>query len=155
MTQTRQILIVDDDTDLRQALGEQLALHPEFEVAEAADAAAARQATASAPPDLVIMDVGLPDMDGREAVRHLRAEGFKRPIIMLTGRDSDADTVIGLEAGANDYVVKPFRFAVLLARIRVQMRQHDASEDAEFQIGRYTFRPATKTWSTPRAASCG
>ena len=144
MTQTRQILIVDDDADLRQALTEQLALHAEFKVSEAADAAAARQAVESAPPDLIIMDIGLPDMDGREAVRQLRAAGFKRPIIMLTARDSDADTVIGLESGANDYVAKPFRFAVLLARIRVQLRQHEASEDAEFRIGPYLFRPATK-----------
>ena len=144
MPQTRQILIVDDDADLRQALTEQLALHAEFKVSEAGDAAAARLAMQSAAPDLIIMDVGLPDIDGREAVRLLRADGFKRPIIMLTARDSDADTVIGLESGANDYVAKPFRFAVLLARIRVQLRQHDASEDAEFQIGPYVFRPATK-----------
>ena len=132
MTQTRQILIVDDDADFRQALTEQLALHAEFKVSEAVDAAAALRAVESAPPDLVIMDVGLPDIDGREAVRQLRAGGFKRPIIMLTARDSDADTVIGLESGANDYVAKPFHFAVLLARIRVQLRQHEASEDAEF-----------------------
>jgi DNA-binding response OmpR family regulator len=144
MAQTRQILIVDDDADLRQALTEQLALHVEFRVAEAADVASARAAVEAASPDLIIMDVGLPDMDGREAVRLLRAEGFKRPIIMLTARDSDSDTVIGLESGANDYVSKPFRFAVLLARIRVQLRQHEASEDAEFQIGPYVFRPATK-----------
>ena len=144
MPQTRRILIVDDDADLRQALAEQLALHPEFEAVEAADAATARQTAESAPPDLVIMDVGLPDMDGREAVRLLRAGGFKRPVIMLTARDSDVDTVIGLESGANDYISKPFRFAVLLARIRVQLRQHDASEDAEFQIGPFIFRPATK-----------
>jgi DNA-binding response OmpR family regulator len=91
-------------------------------------------------------------MDGRDAVKQLRAEGFKRPILMLTGRDSDADTVFGLEAGANDYIVKPFRFAVLLARIRVQMRQHEASEEAEFQIGHYTFRPATKTLLDPKGA---
>jgi len=144
MSQKRRILIVDDDSDLRMALGEQLGLHPEFAVAEAADVAGARISVAEQPPDLVIMDIGLPDMDGREGVRILRAEGFKRPIILLTGRDSDADTVIGLEAGANDYVVKPFRFAVLLARIRVQMRQHEASSEAEFQIGKYTFRPANK-----------
>ena len=144
MSQKRRILIVDDDSDLRMALGEQLGLHPEFAVAEAADVAGARISVAEQPPDLVIMDIGLPDMDGREGVRILRAEGFKRPIILLTGRDSDADTVIGLEAGANDYIVKPFRFAVLLARIRVQMRQHEASSEAEFQIGKYTFRPANK-----------
>jgi DNA-binding response OmpR family regulator len=144
MSQKRRILIVDDDSDLRMALGEQLSLHPEFVVVEAGDVASARVAVAGQPPDLVIMDIGLPDMDGREGVRILRAEGFKRPIILLTGRDSDADTVIGLEAGANDYIVKPFRFAVLLARIRVQMRQHEASAEAEFQIGKYTFRPANK-----------
>ena len=144
MSQTRQILVVDDDKDLREALSEQLALHPEFSVAHAPTAAAALKMIADSPPDLVIMDVGLPDLDGREAVKQLRADGFRRPIIMLTGRDSDADTVIGLEAGANDYIVKPFRFAVLLARIRVQMRQHEASEEAEFQIGPYTFRPAMK-----------
>jgi len=144
MNQTRQIMIVDDDRDFREALAEQLALLPEFTLASVATAHEALRTIAASPPDLVIMDVGLPDLDGREAVRQLRAGGFKRPIVMLTGRDSDADTVIGLEAGANDYVVKPFRFAVLLARIRVQMRQHEASEEAEFRIGPYVFRPAQK-----------
>ncbi len=144
MAQRRQILIVDDDAELRDALSEQLAMHEEFEISTAENAAAARQVIQSAPPDLVVMDVGLPDMDGREAVRLLRKDGFKRPIIMLTAHDSDADTVLGLDAGANDYIAKPFRFAVLLARIRVQLRQHEASEDAEFQIGPYTFRPASK-----------
>jgi DNA-binding response OmpR family regulator len=150
MSQTRQILVVDDDKDLREALSEQLALHPEFSVDHASTAAAALKIIADSPPDLVIMDVGLPDLDGREAVKQLRAEGFRRPIIMLTGRDSEADTVIGLEAGANDYIVKPFRFAVLLARIRVQMRQHEASEEAEFQIGPYTFRPSMKLLIDPK-----
>jgi DNA-binding response OmpR family regulator len=90
------------------------------------------------------MDVGLPDVDGREAVRILRKNGFKAPIIMLTGHDTDSDTILGLESGANDYVAKPFRFAVLLARIRAQLRQHEASEDAVFTIGPYTFRPSSK-----------
>ncbi len=90
------------------------------------------------------MDVGLPDMDGRDAVRQMRRDGFRGPIIMLTGQGSDSDTVLGLESGANDYVVKPFKFAVLLARIRAQLRQHEASEDAVFRIGPYTFRPGAK-----------
>src|SRR5690606_36459982 len=94
--------------------------------------------------DLVIMDVGLPDMDGREAVKLLRRNGFKAPVLMLTGHDSDSDQILGLESGANDYVVKPFRFAVLLARIRALLRQHEQSEDAVFTIGRYTFRPSAK-----------
>jgi len=152
MSQTRRILVVDDDKDLREALCEQLALHPEFDVEQVDSARSALEAISLAPPDLVIMDVGLPDVDGRDAVSKLRAEGFKRPIIMLTGRDSDADTILGLDSGANDYIVKPFRFAILLARIRVQMRQHEASEEAEFQIGPYVFRPAMKLLVDPKGS---
>ena len=74
---------------------------------------------------------------------------------MLTGHDTDSDTILGLEAGANDYVVKPFRFAVLLARIRAHLRQHEQSEDATFSIGRYTFRPAPRCCSTSAAERSG
>jgi DNA-binding response OmpR family regulator len=144
MTQARRILIVDDDVDLRNALVEQLALHPEFQVEAADTAQAALKTIPDSPPDLVIMDVGLPDLDGREAVKRLRRDGYRRPIIMLTAHDSDADAVAGLDSGANDYVGKPFRFVVLLARIRSQLRQYEASEDAEFQVGSYTFRPTSK-----------
>ena len=144
MTQARRILIVDDDVDLRNALVEQLSLHSEFEVDAVDSAEAALKSVADAPADLVIMDVGLPDLDGREAVRRLRRDGYRRPIIMLTAHDSDADAVQGLDSGANDYVGKPFRFVVLLARIRSQLRQYEASEDAEFQVGPYTFRPTSK-----------
>jgi DNA-binding response OmpR family regulator len=150
MANARKILIVDDDAELRDALVEQLALHDEF-VAEAVDTAARSIAAAKAGQvDLVIMDVGLPDMDGREAVRVLRKNGFKAPIIMLTGHDTDSDTILGLESGANDYVTKPFRFAVLLARIRAQLRQHEASEDAIFNIGPYTFRPSSRLLLNPK-----
>src|SRR5262249_10483779 len=93
---------------------------------------------------------GLPDVDGREAVRILRKNGFKAPIIMLTGHNTDSDTILGLESGANDYVTKPFRFAVLLARIRAQLRQHEASADAVFTIGPYTFRPSSKILLNPK-----
>ena len=144
MTQARRILIVDDDVDLRNALVEQLGLHPEFEVEAVDTAEAALKSVADSPADLVIMDVGLPDLDGREAVKLLRRDGYRRPIIMLTAHDSDADAVRGLDSGANDYVGKPFRFVVLLARIRSQLRQYEASEDAEFQVGPYTFRPTSK-----------
>ncbi len=144
MTQARRILIVDDDVDLRNALVEQLSLHSEFEVDAVNSAEVALKSVADAPADLVIMDVGLPDLDGREAVRRLRRDGYRRPIIMLTAHNSDADAVQGLDSGANDYVGKPFRFVVLLARIRSQLRQYEASEDAEFQVGPYTFRPTSK-----------
>ena len=111
------------------------------------------QAAKAGQIDLVIMDVGLPDIDGREAVRILRKNGFKAPIIMLTGHDTDSDTILGLELGANDYVTKPFRFAVLLARIRTQLRQHEASEDAIFAIGPFTFWPGSSCCSIRRAAT--
>ena len=144
MTQVRKILIADDDGDLRAALAEQLALHEEFSAVQADSAAGALAITRSEAPDLVLMDVGLPDMDGREAVKMMRRDGFKSPIIMLTGHASDSDAVLGLESGANDYVTKPFRFAVLLARMRAHLRQHESSDDAVFQIGGYTFRPSSK-----------
>jgi len=144
MTNTRKILIVDDDAELRDAMVEQLALHEEFESVAVDSGSKGVQAAKSGQVDLVIMDVGLPDLDGREAVRILRKNGFKAPIIMLTGHNTDSETILGLESGANDYVAKPFRFAVLLARIRAQLRQHEASEDAVFTIGPYTFRPSSK-----------
>ena len=141
---SRKILIVDDDADLSDALVDQLSLYEEFELAQAATAAEGMQAAREGHVDLIIMDVGLPDMDGREAVKLLRKAGVRAPVIMLTGHDAESDTVLGLEAGANDYVTKPFRFAVLLARIRAHLRQHEQSEDATFTIGQYTFRPAAK-----------
>jgi DNA-binding response OmpR family regulator len=150
MANTRRILIVDDDADMRDALVEQLALHEEFEAVAAENGTKGVQTAKAGHVDLVIMDVGLPDVDGREAVRILRKNGFKAPIIMLTGHDTDSDTILGLEAGANDYVAKPFRFAVLLARIRAQLRQHEASEDAVFNIGPYTFRPSSKLLVNPK-----
>jgi DNA-binding response OmpR family regulator len=144
MANARKILVVDDDPQLREALVEQLALQQEFETETAETAQAALQSAKNGNIDLVLMDVGLPDMDGREAVRVLRKNGFKAPVIMLTGHDTESDTVLGLDAGANDYVAKPFRFAVLLARIRAQLRSHEASEDAVFAIGPYSFRPGAK-----------
>jgi len=139
----RTILIVDDDEELRDSLIDQLTLHEEFGTLGAGTAADALTSIKSEHIDLILLDVGLPDMDGREACKLLR-RSFKGPIVMLTGQDSDADMILGLESGANDYVVKPFRFAVLLARIRAQLRQHEQSEDAVFSIGPYTFRPSAK-----------
>ncbi|ESR26100.1 response regulator transcription factor [Lutibaculum baratangense] len=146
---TKTILIVDDDEDLRESLAEQLDLHEEFDVKTVATAQAAIAAVKDDHVDLMILDVGLPDMDGREACKILRKHGFRAPIVMLTAQDSESDTVLGLEAGANDYVAKPFRFAVLLARIRAQLRQHEQSEDAVFTIGSYTFKPAQKLLLAP------
>jgi DNA-binding response OmpR family regulator len=144
MSNAYRLLICDDDEILRDTLLEQIALSEEFTVVGEACAADAIRRVADERIDLAVMDVGLPDMDGREAVRRMRQAGFRSPVIMLTAQDSEEDHVEGLEAGANDYVTKPFKFGILLARIRAHLRSHEASEDAVFQIGPYTFRPSAK-----------
>ncbi len=143
-TAGKKILLVDDDEALRQSLSEQLRLHEEFSTVEAETGGGALEATKGEYFDVILLDVGLPDMDGREVCRLLRRNGVKSPIIMLTAAESDADTILGLDAGANDYVTKPFKLGVLLARLRAQLRQHEQSEDAIFTIGPYTFRPSAK-----------
>lgn len=144
MAQQKTILIIDDDNDLRGALMEQLELHQEFKAVEASSATEGLKLAKEVRAELILLDVDLPDMDGRETCRLIRKAGVATPIIMLTGAASDSDTILGLDAGANDYVTKPFRFAVLLARIRAQLRSHETSEDAIFRIGPYEFRPAAK-----------
>jgi len=140
----KKILVVDDDDALRESLAEQLQLHEEFATVLAATARESLEMVKKDYFDAILLDVGLPDMDGREACRLMRRVGVKVPIIMLTGADTDADTILGLDAGANDYITKPFRLGVLLARLRAQLRQHEQSEDAVFTIGPYTFQPSGK-----------
>ena len=143
MAQRKTLLIVDDDQDLRGAVAEQL-LAEGFEVIEAATAGDGVRQAREAKPDLILLDVDLPDMDGRDACKHMRADGVATPVIMLTAADTDDDTVKGLDSGANDYVTKPYKFAVLLARIRAQLRDYEHSEGAIFRLGAYEFRPAAK-----------
>ncbi|HZD25269.1 MAG TPA: response regulator transcription factor [Alphaproteobacteria bacterium] len=140
----KKILLVDDEAPLREQLAEQLELHDEFTAVQAGSGAEALELVRKDHFDLILLDVGLGDLDGREVCRMLRRNNIKSPVIMLTAADSDADTILGLESGANDYVSKPFKFAVLLARIRSQLRQHEQSEDAVFSIGPYVFRPSAK-----------
>ncbi|WP_395494533.1 response regulator transcription factor [Acetobacter sp. KSO5] len=151
MTGARPILVVDDDRILRQTLVEQLQLEGEFTVQEAASLAEAREKlkTPDSRFDALLLDVSLPDGDGRDFCAELRKDGLRMPIIMLTGSDDEADIVRGLDAGANDYVAKPFRIAELLARLRAQMRLFENSEDAVFSIGPYTFRPSAKLLQEP------
>jgi len=145
----RKLLLVDDEDSLRESLAEQLSLHEEFDIAEARTAAEGLERAKGDYFDAIVLDVGLPDMDGRELCRLMRKCGVKSPIIMLTAAATDADTILGLDAGANDYVTKPFRLGVLLARLRAQLRQHEQSEDAVFTIGPYTFLPAAKQLVDP------
>jgi DNA-binding response OmpR family regulator len=140
----RRLLLVDDDKALRQSLAEQLRLVEQFDCLEAETGRGALDLAGKERFDAVLLDIGLPDMDGREVCRLMRRSGVTSPIIMLTASDSDADTILGLESGANDYIAKPFRMGVLLARLRAQLRQHEHSEDAVFSIGPYSFRPSAK-----------
>jgi DNA-binding response OmpR family regulator len=143
MAQRKTLLIVDDDQDLRGAIAEQLQAEG-FDILEAATAGDGVSMAREGKPDLILLDVDLPDFDGREACRRMREDGVSAPVIMLTAAATDDDTVRGLDSGANDYVIKPYKFAVLLARIRAQLRDHEHSESAIFRLGTYEFRPAGK-----------
>ncbi len=145
MSAAATLLIVDDDDLLRGALKEQLAVQDEFSlIEEAIDGAAGLAAVKAKVFDIILLDIGLPDIDGRDVCKKMREAGVRSPIIMLTAADSEDDTITGLNAGANDYVTKPFRMAVLLARVRAHLRQHTQSDDAIFLVGPYKFQPAAK-----------
>jgi DNA-binding response OmpR family regulator len=142
MASGKRILLVDDDTHLRAALTEQLA--EDFLTVEAATAAEGQALALSQAFDAILLDVGLPDQDGRALCRVLRVAGIACPILMLTGATEEHDMISGLDAGASDYVIKPFRIGELMARLRAQLRQHAAAEDAEYAIGAFRFQPARK-----------
>lgn len=121
------VLLVEDDvgigSSLQQALGAQ-----GYDIVWAADGAAARHAMGQALPDLVLLDAGLPDVDGFSLCREFRAGHRDLPIVIVTARDADIDIVLGLDAGATDYVTKPFSLDVLLARMRAHLRAHTVPE---------------------------
>ena len=144
MPTPKRVLLVDDDTMLRGSLAEQLAADGSYTVVEAGSCEEGRSRAGEGLYEFMILDIGLPDGDGRDLCREFRDMGVSCPIILLTAAESDADTVQGLEAGANDYVTKPFRFAVLMARVHAHLRSHGHSEDAQYRIGPYTFRPSAK-----------
>ena len=144
MTSGKRVLLVDDDEAFRGALGEQLEMQEEFVTEMAATGAQGLESAKTAHYDIVLLDVGLPDMDGKDVCRLMRRNGVKSPIIMLSGQDSDSDTILGLDAGADDYITKPFRIAILLARMRAYLRQHEQNDNAVFRIGPYSFRPSAK-----------
>lgn len=144
MSAEKKILLVDDDEVLRETLAEQLQMLEDYDTHLAGTGAEGMAKIRQHQYDAVLLDVGLPDMDGRDLCRMMRRADVKCPIIMLTGHDTDADTILGLDSGADDYITKPFKVGVLSARLRAQMRRFESSEDAFFHIARFTFHPAHK-----------
>src|ERR1700731_1550479 len=132
MPSQKNVLLLDDDTMLRTSLAEQLAAKGAYAVVEASTCAEARLRATEALYEFMILDVGLPDGDGRALAREFRDDGVTCPIILLTAADSDADTIAGLESGANDYVAKPFRFAVLMARAHAHLRSPQQTAAAAY-----------------------
>jgi DNA-binding response OmpR family regulator len=151
MSALRRILIVEDDAALRATMAEQILSGGEFtaDEADSAEAAEALLANDNARYDAILLDVGLPDRDGRDFCIKLRRDGRQMPVIMVTGADAEGDVVRGLDAGANDYLAKPFRLPELLARVRAQLRTFDNSESAVFLIGPYVFRPSVRLLQEP------
>ena len=140
----RKILLADDDEALRGVLSEQLSVNDEFNVIEVGSGREALELAEREYFDALLVDVTLPDMEGQDLCRQLRRAGVKNPIIMLNASDQDAEQILSIDFGANDYVTKPFRLGVLLARLRAQLRQYEHSEDAVLSIGPFTFKPADK-----------
>ena len=141
------IITIEDDQHLLETLVDQLSQEDEFEVYGAPNLAEGRELINHHDPDLVLLDVMLPDGDGRDMCRWIRGQGFVMPILMLTGQDSEADTIDGLEAGANDYIAKPLRLGELLARIRTHLRQYQHQENARIKIGAFHFIQGRKILS--------
>ena len=138
------LLIVDDDAYLRATLRQQLAVEGFNEVFEVGVVADLDKTLSNANPDLILLDIQMPDGNGIDICQRLRRNGFAKPIVMLTAKGAEDDIVLGLEAGANDYITKPLRLGELIARIRTQLRQFRASDDARFEIGNLSFVPANK-----------
>jgi len=140
----KRVLVVDDDEPLREALSSQLDMHEGYDVLQAGTGADAIERARATTFDTILLDLMLPDLDGREVCRILRRNGNATPVIVLTAATSEADEILSLDAGANDVVTKPFRIAVLLARVRAHMRQYASSADAAFTVGPYLYKPGAR-----------
>ena len=147
---THKILLIDDDDALCSSLAEQLTLDDEFSTDLAATGADGIEKSRRFDYDMILLGMSLPDMDGHDVCRMMRQAGLLAPVIVLTATNTDADAAFGLASGANDYVTKPFKFSVLLTRIRAQLQQRVQSEDGAVTIGPYVFTPSVKSLTTQK-----
>lgn len=135
------ILVVDDDPAVTSVLRRGLS-YEGYTVTIAADGPAGLAAAREAPPDLVVLDIMMPGLNGLEVLRRLRAADATLPVLMLTARDTPAEQVQGLETGADDYMVKPFSFEVLLAHIRALLRRREAEQPQVLRYADLALEPA-------------
>lgn len=139
-----QVLVVDDDAGVRRAIERALVLHG-FEVEAASGGAEALRLLAARAPDVVLLDVSMPDIDGLEVCKRLRAAGDPTPVLMLTARDTIGERVAGLDAGADDYLVKPFALEELFARVRALLRRAGPAEaNRVLRHGDLTLEPGSR-----------
>jgi DNA-binding response OmpR family regulator len=144
MTRTPRVLVVDDDAAIRAALERALALEG-FRVATVPGGAAALARMAADPADLVVLDMAMPDVDGATVARRLRGDGIEVPILVLSARDEVDDRVAGLQAGADDYLVKPFALAELVARLHALLRRHPDGPAAPIAVADLVVDPRRRT----------
>jgi two-component system response regulator MprA len=137
------VLVVDDDPAVSGALNRALRLEG-YEVSLAADGPSALEEIAIRPPEALVLDIGLPGIDGLEVCRRIRAAADDTPVLMLTARDAVRDRVEGLDAGADDYLVKPFALAELLARLRALLRRRPTESDEVLRFGDLSLDPVTR-----------
>ena len=148
MTNLKKVLLIDSDVDLREALCEQLRNTAQFEVFSSGNDTETLQKLRVQSYDMIVMDLHPLNNDSLEACRVTYAQNVKCPILLLTERDEISSTVFGQDARASDYIIKPFKFPILLARMNVQLRMYENSYDSALTLGPYTFHPAMKMLKT-------
>ncbi len=140
---TARVLVVEDDRSVREAVERALSFEG-YEVLTARDGAEALSAVMNEQPDVIVLDVMMPHIDGLEAARRIRARGDTTPILMLTAREAVSDRVAGLDAGADDYLVKPFALEELLARLRALLRRAQGTSTDVYVVGDLVMNTGTR-----------